>query len=179
MTRRLIFIGLGFSLFLSGCSPKNSGCSVFEEQRTPQNTTQQEIKPYSYGVTPVIGSRHDDARAVMDMGVVLKIFVADYVDRYGSLVAAHDRYLVVKKPTFVVGVQEPKDMPIVRGLINSAGNIPFVFRDAELDKTPTATDDALKKSVNLAYKDQEGNAKARMKPDDKDQKIKEFLKNNK
>lgn len=87
-----------------------SGCS--SKEPTPNSQASQDGKmdfyePSKFRLKPVIGSRNDDARTVVDMGTLLKIWVAPYKGRNGVLTASHDIYAWAKMPDFVVGEEVP------------------------------------------------------------------------
>lgn len=45
---------------------------------------------------------------IRDSGRIQKVFIANYVDPEGDLVAGHEVYVVVKKPRWIVGERTPK-----------------------------------------------------------------------
>jgi hypothetical protein len=170
--RLIIVIGASLMLF-SGCASKNSSLEkeAFELERRSDIHT----KAYQLKITPIIGTRQDDAKVVMDMGKVLKVWIAPYKDGK-TLVSSHDNYVVAQAPDFVIGEKIPKKN--WKGLIAPEKKIPFLFRDADLDNAKEINEEEIVKYNNIVYK-QQNNTEESLKRLDKanvyDQEIKKFL----
>lgn len=126
-------------------------------------------------IKPIIGTRQDDAKIVMDMGKIMKIWIAPYKNG-GTLVSSHDNYVVAKEPDFVIGESVPKKN--WRSMKTPTNPIPFLFRDEDLDTATQINKEEIVKFNNVVYK-QENNVKTAVKRLDKsnkyDEQIKKFL----
>ncbi|MFL1706549.1 TraV family lipoprotein [Campylobacter sp. MOP7] len=58
---------------------------------------------------PMVSSRTKVGNIIRDNGRIQQVFVANYVNNEGDLVASHDLYVVVKEPEWVVGENTPKN----------------------------------------------------------------------
>jgi hypothetical protein len=57
---------------------------------------------------PLLVTRTSVGDIIRDAGRIQKVFIANYVDPQGDLVASHEVYVVVKDPEWVVGEKTPK-----------------------------------------------------------------------
>lgn len=144
------------ALFMTGCADKpNRICgSGIGGTCTPQpkkKMGEEGVKAYQFGFKPIVGSRQDDSKVVVDMGKIQKIWVAPYKTK-GTMVSAHDIYIWVQKPDFIVG--EPLPSPKERsGVITPMDNVPFVFRKKEMDDRPDKmTNESVRQYVNSVYR---------------------------
>ncbi|PCI30921.1 MAG: hypothetical protein COB67_00255 [SAR324 cluster bacterium] len=106
-------------------------------------------KAYQFTLKPNIGSRADDSRTVVDMGVVLKVWVKNYKNNDANLVASHDVYVWARKPDFIVG----EDLPTrrVSGMPSPVQKLPFMLTGEEIDRNHIQSDEEIKKYVNKVY----------------------------
>jgi len=88
-------------------------------------------KSYNTKIKPIIGSRQNDARVVMNTGKVLKIWVSPY-KQSSTLIASHDVYAIVEKPNFITGEMVPTGKK-VSSVVSCQGDYPFVFKDRHLE----------------------------------------------
>lgn len=159
-------------LLLGGCAGKDEALSkaIDELERDKIHT-----KPYQLKITPIIGTRQDDAKVVMDMGKIIKVWIAPYKDGK-TLVSSHDNYVVAQAPDFIVGEQVPNKN--WRGMIAPENKIPFLFRDADLDKANKLEEEEIVKYNNIVYKQQNdvSESEKRLEGTSKfDEEIKRFL----
>lgn len=61
---------------------------------------------------PLVVSRTRVGDIIRDNGLIQQVFVANYVDHAGDLVASHELYVVVKDSEWVVGEKTPKSVKI-------------------------------------------------------------------
>lgn len=76
---------------------------------------------------PVIQTRTNVGEVIRDNGLVQKIWIAPVVDSKNDLISAHEIYLVVKEPKWVVGEDTPKNM-------KNIGEIPTPMSEKILEK---------------------------------------------
>jgi len=164
---------LGIGIITSGCmgiGPKKP----LDENRI---ISRKDIhtKPYQLNITPIIGSRQDDTKVVMDMGKIMKIWIAPYKNK-GTFVSSHDNYVVAKAPDFVLGEEIPQRN--WRSMKTPINKIPFQFRDADLDEAKELGSKEIVEYNNVIYQ-QQNNQKAAVKRMNKsnlyDEEIKRFL----
>lgn len=169
MFGKIIISTLSIFLFI-GCSSK--------DEPKPNEVVKKDMhtKPYELKITPVIGSRQDDAKVIRDMGKILKVWVAPYKNK-GTFVSAHDNFVVAREADFIIGESIPQsNWKSIKTPIN---NIPFVFRDADLDQKQNIDEETIVKYNNNVYKQQndENIAKDRLQQSGSfDSEIKKFLK---
>jgi len=167
---------LTVSMFFAGCSVHSEPkpCGVYDDiKEIEANATTKECartKPYQLKIKPIVGSRQDDSKVVVDMGKVQKIWIAPYKIK-STLIAAHDIYTWVQKPRFIPGESLP-DPKAKTGLPGPYRKLPFVFRSEETDDGSTElTDEKIKAYANNVYKAQNDNALIEKKEDEADAKF--------
>lgn len=168
----IILASISTILLLGGCSTKDKALSdsIEQMQRDKIHT-----KAYQLKITPIIGTRQDDAKIVMDMGKIIKVWIAPYKDG-NTLVSSHDNYVVAQAPDFIIGEKLPKKN--WRSLITPEQKFPFLFRDADLDNAEKIEEEEIVKYNNIVYKqqnDKEESVKRLKEADVYDQEIKNFL----
>lgn len=77
--------------------------------------------------TPMVSSRTKVGNIIRDNGKIQQVFVANYVNNDGDLVASHDLYVVVREPSWVVGEETPKNS-------GSIGEIPTPISKAMVER---------------------------------------------
>lgn len=132
---------LAGALFINGCASSQPSCSVAsagcgDSQKKAPGKEEEEnnLNIPAFPYKPIIGTRNNDAKMIVDTGVVLKVYIATYKDSKRTLVAAHDRYAWAKEPGFVVGSDRP-DVRKRTGMLTPASKAPFVFGGGEIDST--------------------------------------------
>lgn len=109
-----------------------TGCAT-DDSAEPIQQFGNANKAYQMKNKLLVGSRQDDARVVYDIGKILKVWISPYYQA-GTLIAGHDNYVVVKKPSFIVGQSVQKEGTRPNGLVTPTGDFPFVLRGSELDR---------------------------------------------
>lgn len=195
-TSKILFTLIIGSLFFGGCSSKNyagqecaegSWCSKIKNNfNEPDNEREyfdnKELNSARLPYKPIISSRNSDSRVLMDQGVVLKAWINTYKTSSGSLQAAHDVYIRVKEPDFVVNYEVPPKIQKNRGLFNQAiGKTPFVYGNDELDRSNIETNEAIVDYTNsIEENKKEGKQQEQVEKADKfDDEIKNFLESRK
>ena len=142
-------------VFVSGCAPKaNRVCG--EEGCRPQeadiqiSNKQVKLKPYQFKLTPIVGTRHDESKVIVDMGKIQKIWIKQY--KVGStLIPSHDIFTWVVKPDYVVGESVPTHKNN-SGLLSPMNRLPFALNAKEISsKEKRLTNSTVKKYVNSLY----------------------------
>jgi len=60
---------------------------------------------------PLVMTRTKIGNLIRDNGLIQPIFVANYIDTEGDLVSAHEIYVVVREPSWVIGEKTPAYVP--------------------------------------------------------------------
>jgi len=60
---------------------------------------------------PLVITRTKIGNLIRDNGLIQPIFVSNYIDKEGDLVSAHEIYVVVREPSWVIGEKTPKYTP--------------------------------------------------------------------
>ncbi|PAF46329.1 hypothetical protein BKH46_08050 [Helicobacter sp. 12S02634-8] len=144
------FIGIASMLFLLGCSSRE--IVVLNQQ------------DYQSRYKPIIGSQNNDARTVIDYGVVLKIWISPYKDRYGVLIAGHDNYVWVRRPDFVPGSTVPQ-VNQSSGVITPTRKLPFSISPREIDRADLKSDKVINDFINESYKNTNNRVMNKIKKD--------------
>lgn len=157
---KTLVLGAVALVLLTGCVGKESIPNPdrdLEEKINENKFGQAEVHkevvaPYQLKITPIVGSRANDAKVVVDTGKVLKIWVAPYKQGL-TLNASHDVYTFVKAPEFVLGEVVPrrKKSP---SLLTPSSRLPFMISDDQLNIDTTEkelTDGEVKEYVNNLY----------------------------
>lgn len=115
-----------------GCAQPDGTGECQQRTQKDKNYDDSDLKTAAFPYKPIIGTRNNDAKTVVDQGVVLKVYIATYKDSHHDLVASHDKYVWAKKPQFIVGLEQP-EVRKRTGMMTSAGKVPFVFGAGEID----------------------------------------------
>ena len=166
------------ALILFGLVLLSTGCSSNKPEPTPELISRKDVhtKPYELKITPIIGSRQDDAKVIMDMGKIMKIWIAPYKNE-GVFVSSHDNYVVAKEADFVLGETVPQKN--WKAMKTPTNNIPFQFRDADLDQSSKLEEEEIVKYNNNVYEQQNSEDVAIERIEEAnsyDKEIKAFLK---
>lgn len=132
-----MFVFIFVVLVLAGCSTRE--IIVVDQQK------------YVSRYRPLIGSQNNDARTIIDYGVVLKIWIAPYKDKYGSLISSHDNYVWADRPDFVPGSAVPQ-IKSDSGITTPNSKLPFSVSPKEIDRGDLKSDEVINEFINQSYK---------------------------
>jgi len=59
---------------------------------------------------PILQTRTNVGNLIRDYGEIQKVWIAPYVDKKGNLVTAHEIFVVIRNPQWVVGEKYPKNL---------------------------------------------------------------------
>ena len=154
-------IGMAIIL-LSGCASDNQNLTAQDSylknisyivQKEKEKRIKEELNTESYHfmVTPIVGSEQDDSKVIVDMGKILKVWIAPYVVG-GTMIAAHSIYTWVQAPHFIAGESVGRGSPTDASLLTPSGNYPVIYRPDELYyNEPSFSNKELKEYVNKKY----------------------------
>jgi hypothetical protein len=154
--KKYILLGLGVFI-LTGCASKKEVNIRDIVDNTKKETDTVVLTPYQMKITPIVSSHQNDAKVIVDEGVVLKIWIAPYKVK-NTLIAGHDVYTWAKKPHFIVGEDMPKYNSKQTSLFTANGQVPFLLKTEELDTSKELPNKKIKKYVNTLYKVRAGKA---------------------
>jgi len=184
----VIAVSIFTVLILSGCTISSPSAPNTKNQKlVKQKVEKTEARtigipmhdPYEFRMKPIIGSRNLDARTSVDMGVVLKIWVAPYKSRSGFLTSSHDLYIWGRRPDFITGEELPQGIRKNRGLLYR-GKIPFVLTDSEIDRSNIQNDKNIQNFIEkLPIRETLMQKIEKPSQSTVDKKILEFIKKNK
>lgn len=185
-----VFTLTGSLVILTGCSvkePQHSQRAYLknidylvkkaQEKRIKEETS---TESYQFPITPIVESQQDDSRVIVDMGKILKVWIAPYVAG-GTLIAAHSIYTWVKAPRFIAGESVGRGSPNDASPLTPSGNYPMIYRPAEFyHQKPTFSNKELKEYADKRYQVEAHPAKALRSIDIKNNKynalIRQYLK---
>lgn len=178
---------LGIGLLFLGCATKQPEKNAYlknieyivQKQKEKRLKEELSTKSYHFMVKPIVGSEQDDSKVIVDMGKILKVWIAPYVVK-GTLIAAHYTYTWVQPPHFIPGESVGRGSYTDASLLTPQGNYPIIYRPTELDNgNPKFTNEELKEYVNKKYQidkhPEEGLRKLDYKNNKYDKLIKEYL----
>lgn len=179
MTKGIIIASMA-AILLIGCS-SNPGCAAPE--RIKENP-KQEVKHSSgddlnipaFPYKPIIGTRNNDAKTIVDHGVVLKVYIATYKDGKKDLIAAHDKYVWAKEPQFVVGIEQP-EVRKRTGMMTPVDKVPFVFSAGEIDSPSITNNEKIKDYLSNISESEKRDVKALSNLNTADSKFDQKIKN--
>lgn len=115
---------------------------------------------------PIIGSRNQDSRMGVDLGVVLKGWIAPYKTKTQILVAGHDVYFWVEKPDFIAGTAVPKANRGV-GAITPLNKLPFSIAPKDIDRSDIDNDEVIMDFLNNAQNSTNGKVDKKLVEEEK------------
>ncbi|RDU55060.1 hypothetical protein CQA49_00845 [Helicobacter sp. MIT 00-7814] len=133
--QKQIILAVLLLLGLSACSSKKEVIIVNQQD-------------YVSRYKPIIGSRNNDARTVIDFGVVAKLWVAPYKDQHGVLVAGHDIYVWLERPDFIPGSAVPSVPASGKSIPTQTSSLPFSLSPNEIDRSDLSNDANIQQYVN-------------------------------
>ncbi len=190
-----LIIGLSaLGLLLNGCATKEPQPKqksylkninyIIQKERKQRIKEEINTESYHFMVKPIVGSEQDDSKVIVNMGKILKIWIAPYVVG-GTLIAAHSIYSWVVPPKFIPGESVGRVSPTDSSLLTPSGNYPLIYRPAEVyNKKPTFSNKEIKEYVNKTYQVDKHPDKYLKNIDNRDKDkydklIKQFLNNHK
>lgn len=101
---RNIILGAFALLMLSGCATKAIKSRFNgDNDETRAIYMNQANKADTFRFQPVIGTRQEDTKVMIDMGKFAKIWVKNYRNKNQTFVASHDIITKIKEPGFIAG----------------------------------------------------------------------------
>jgi hypothetical protein len=187
--KKFILPVIGMIFLLTGCAtkqPQNEAGYlknidyIVKKEKEKRVKEELNTKSYHFMIKPIVESKQDDSKVVVDMGKILKVWVSPYVVR-GTLIAAHSIYTWVVPPRFIPGESVGRGSYTDASLITPNGNYPIVYRPDEVYNTKAHfTNKELKEYVNKKYEAERHPEKVWKKVDKQNSKydrlIKEYLK---
>lgn len=149
------------SFFFFGCASKQG-----DEVVVVINSQEKAIR-----YKPIIGSRNQDSRMGVDLGVVLKGWIAPYKTKTQILVSAHDVYFWVEKPDFIAGTAVPKASRGV-GAITPLNKLPFSIAPKDIDRSDIDNDEVIIDFLNNAQNSTNKKVEKRVVKEEKQMKKK-------
>lgn len=129
MTLKIIIFSLGWLLLFSGCTSKRVLTSFASENNNLQKL-QLENNPKYFRYKPIIGTKQDDTKVMIDMGQFAKIRINGYRNKNKTYVSVHDNITMIEEPGFIMG----EDLPRNRGrtIQKTYGGRTFSYRSDDL-----------------------------------------------
>lgn len=154
MQKQLALVFISVIAFFTGCSHK----VIYETAIIDQQMYQSKFKP-------LIGSRNNTSRTIIDFGVVATIWVAPYKDQYGTLIAGHDIYVWLERPDFIAGSSVPTINGNNKGIPTQMGRLPFSISPSEIDRSDLSNDENIQEFVNQSYKNTDKSVMQKLEAD--------------
>jgi len=136
--------------FMSGCTKTPKVKTKFEKYNYKVST--QSNNPLQFRYQPVIGTKQDDTKVMIDMGQWAKIWIKNYKNKNQTFVASHSIVTKVREPEFIAGEQIPRSRR--DATYNTYGSNSFAFRSTDLNYGSSAdgsygkSDQEIKEYVN-------------------------------
>jgi hypothetical protein len=183
MSKKLIyFVAISAGLLFSGCTstPKVKTKWVQKRSYSYQNSN----NPIKFRYKPVIGTKQEDAKVMIDMGEWAKIWVKNYKNKNETFVATHTIVTKVRDPNFIAGEQIPRSRRDTT--YNSYGARSFTFKSQDLiydnssHGSKNVSDEQVKEYINsyeYSKKTEKLEPQRREKLNKYNSAIKDYLKN--
>ena len=183
---KIINLSFVVLLLVNGCAKPKPKCQTYDtlddalgsEKRVIKKDSLASLNPYQLKIKPIVGSRQDDSKVVIDAGKVLKVWIAPYKSGM-TVIAAHDLYSMVQKPQFIIGEMVPTNSK-KGGIVTVSDDFPFAFRDEELDRVPKQrkfSNPSMKKYYNNVYKAQADNSVVKRRNNEASREFDSAIKN--
>jgi len=183
MNTKLLLIIPIITLLFSACSVKRIHTTmdnVDNTQRLQRVTRTNNYNHFRY--KPVIGTRQDDTKVLIDMGQFAKIWIKNFKNGNNSFTASHDVIIKIREPDFIAGEEVPRHRR--RTVKRTYGSHSFSYRSSDLlhNNSSINTQDVktkdIKKYLNnyaKAKKEKKLDTKKQQQMSEYDKKLKEYL----
>lgn len=138
-TIQAILVLVVTSLFISGCSTKIK--TRFSSSNNNKNVRVTKDNNYNhFRYKPVIGTRQDDTKILIDMGQFAKIWIKNYRNKNATFVASHDIITMIREPGFIAGEDLPSSRRVSRSRNNTRKSFSFRSSDILTDRNSSVVD---------------------------------------
>lgn len=140
--RKIVLWALMLLMF-DGCATKAIKSRINADgDETRAIFMNQKNKADSFRFQPVIGTRQEDTKVMIDMGKFAKIWIKNYRNKNQTFVASHDIVTMIKAPGFIAGEEidfEKRDV-----VKKTYGGNTFSYRSSDIVSQTSADDTNLK-----------------------------------
>lgn len=127
---KIVIIFSILSFLISGCSSKKVVTKFVKVGNSEVQKFNRTNNYNKFRYKPVIGTRQEDTKVMIDMGQYAKIWIKNYRNKNETFVASHDIITMIKSPGFISGEDVPSSR---RRTVNKtySGNS-FSYRSSDL-----------------------------------------------
>lgn len=131
MRKMKITVSVLLLIFIfNGCSSKKVK-TRFVKMNNSQYQSFNSTNNYNhFRYKPVIGTRQEDTKVMIDMGQFAKIWVKNYRNKNKTFVASHDIITMINEPGFIAGEEIPSSKR--RTLKKTYGGNSFSYRSKDI-----------------------------------------------
>jgi len=145
--RITLFVILIIFIF-NGCSSKKVKTSFVKVNNSQSQNFNNTNNYNHFRYKPVIGTRQEDTKVMIDMGKFAKIWVKNYRNINKTFVASHDIITMIKEPGFIAGEEIPSSKR--RTVRKTYGGNSFSYRSKDILHN-SSTNSSLKTSQIKNY----------------------------
>lgn len=129
MKIKILISSIVMLLLFSGCSSRRVVTRFKSESNYAQQMHMQN-NPNNFRFKPVIGTKQDDTKVMIDMGQFAKIWIKNYHNKNETYVSSHDIITMIKAPGFIAGEDLPRQRR--RAVQKTYGARTFSYRSSDL-----------------------------------------------
>jgi hypothetical protein len=113
---RYTYIGLILLTIITfnGCATKKIKTRFIKANNNQLNNFNRTNNYNHFRYKPVIGTKQEDTKVLIDMGQFAKIWVKNYRNKNKTFVASHDIITMIKEPGFIAGEDLPNRRSTIR-----------------------------------------------------------------
>lgn len=127
---KFILINLFIVILFSGCATKKIKTKVIEVENPRVSQMNATNNPNQFRYKPVINTRQEDTKVMIDMGKFAKIWIKNYRNENKTFVASHDIITMIEAPGFIAGEDIPNSKRRVNQ--NTYGGSGFSYRSSDI-----------------------------------------------
>jgi hypothetical protein len=128
---KYIYLVVALVVVFSGCSSKNIKTRFESDSSKKVVQSSKNNNYHKFRYKPIIGTRQDDTKVMVDMGKFAKIWVKSYRNKNRTFVASHDIITMIKAPGFIVGEDLPRSSKETIRRSNSGTT--FAYRSSDIN----------------------------------------------
>lgn len=146
---RIIFTSILFAIIFSGCAGKKIKSKIVDVENPKYSQMAATNNPNQFRYKPVINTRQEDTKVMIDMGKFAKIWIKNYRNENKTFVASHDIITMIEAPGFIAG----EDIPNSKRRVNKQtyGGSTFSYRSSDIVHNSSIEDYELKTSEVKDY----------------------------
>jgi len=125
----ITLIGVGL-FFFTGCAVKKVKTEYVKKSNVLKEKFNKTNNYNHFRFKPIIGTRQEDTKVMVDMGKYAKIWIKNYKNNNDYFISSHDIIVQIREPGFISGEDVPSFKR--RAVKKTFGSNSFAFRSKDL-----------------------------------------------